>query len=174
MPNEKNRYLKAQDILVLTKLLALENKTWTQTSLARDLLISQSEISESLLRSNWAGLYSSRSKKVNKLALEEFLLHGIKYVFAVKPSITTRGVGTAHSADSLKHLFLAENSYVWAYSKGTLRGEAIEPLYKSVPEAVQKDPKLYKYLALIDLLRVGKAREVEFAISEFKEIFKHA
>ena len=60
-------------------------------------------------------------------------------------------------------------NYVWPSAKGTMKGQSIIPLYPSVVEAVQKDYKLYELLALIDALRVGKAREREIAISELKE-----
>jgi len=43
------------------------------------------------------------------------------------------------------------------------------PLYPSVPEAANKDEKLYELLALADALRVGRAREKELAIVELKK-----
>jgi len=52
--------------------------------------------------------------------------------------------------------------------KGTLHGQIILPLYPSVVDAVQKDQKLHELLALIDVLRVGRARKKDIAISELK------
>ena len=43
------------------------------------------------------------------------------------------------------------------------------PLYPSVPEAALKDEKLHELLALVDALRVGRAREKELAIRELKK-----
>jgi hypothetical protein len=43
--------------------------------------------------------------------------------------------------------------------QGKVRGEALSPLYKSVPTAAQKDKKLYECLALVDAIRAGRARE---------------
>jgi hypothetical protein len=40
---------------------------------------------------------------------------------------------------------------------------AIDPLYKSMPEACLKDAKLYEALALVDALRIGRAREKNLA-----------
>jgi hypothetical protein len=171
---ERNFYMKPQDVVILTKILASQEQSWTQMSLSRDLGISQSEISEALHRSIHAGLIGSTSKQVNKLAFEEFLIHGLKYVFSVWPGMVTRGIPTAHSAPALKDEFMSDLVYVWPYSKGEVRGEAIEPLYKSVPEAVQKDAKLYEYLSLIELLRVGKVREQEFAKNRLKQIIANA
>lgn len=42
------------------------------------------------------------------------------------------------------------------------------PLYPSVTKAVQNDPKLHELIALVDALRVGRAREKEIAIKELK------
>ena len=41
---------------------------------------------------------------------------------------------------------------------------------KKVVEAVQEDKKLYKMLALIDILRVGRVREIKFATAELKKM----
>jgi hypothetical protein len=38
-------------------------------------------------------------------------------------------------------------------------GQSVEPLFKSVPMSVRRDPVLYDLLALTDALRVGKPRE---------------
>jgi hypothetical protein len=42
---------------------------------------------------------------------------------------------------------------------GVVRGQAIAPLYRSVPQAASNDPKLYALLSLIDAIRVGRVRE---------------
>ncbi len=46
---------------------------------------------------------------------------------------------------------------------------AIEPLHDGVPIAVQSDKELYALLALVDVLRVGRAREREFAEAELQK-----
>jgi hypothetical protein len=52
---------------------------------------------------------------------------------------------------------------VWADDEGSVRGESIEPLYPSAPRAAREDPKLYELLALVDALRIGRARERKLA-----------
>ena len=47
-----------------------------------------------------------------------------------------------------------------------MRGQAIVPLYPSIIEAIMKDPMRYELLALLDAIRVGKAREQKAAIDE--------
>jgi len=42
-------------------------------------------------------------------------------------------------------------------------GQSVLPLFSSVPFAVRRDKLLYEYLALIDAIRLGNAREVNLA-----------
>lgn len=79
-----------------------------------------------------------------------------------------QGIPTAHSAEPLKGMLMVneENAYVWYSGNGQTRGQAIEPLHKCVPQAVQKDLELYQLLSLVDGLRVGRAREQDFAAEE--------
>jgi hypothetical protein len=71
--------------------------------IAELLEISQSEVSESLARSAYAGLISNpKLKEVNKLALLDFIKCGLKYVFPVHPTGISRGVPTAHSTSPLQ------------------------------------------------------------------------
>ena len=59
--------------------------------------------------------------------------------------------------------------HMWPYAEGTLRGESITPLFKSVPEAVLKDERLYELLALVDAIRLGNQREANLAQDKFEE-----
>jgi hypothetical protein len=52
---------------------------------------------------------------------------------------------------------------------GAVRGQAIAPLYRSVPQAASNDPELYALLSLIDALRVGRVREQRLAASELEK-----
>jgi len=55
---------------------------------------------------------------------------------------------------------------VWPDSSGSARGVEFSPLYKNVPAAARRDPKLYELLALVDAIRDGRTREREIAIRE--------
>lgn len=164
----QQQVMKPQDILLLLKISSLDNKPWRQKAIAEELFMSQSEISESVNRSKYAGLLDPKGKKVMKLALMEFIQYGLRYVFPQKPGPVVRGIITAHSASPLKEHIQSSEDYVWPYGKGTVRGHSIIPLYPSVPEAALKDEKLYELLVLVDALRVGRAREKEIAIEELK------
>lgn len=165
----QQQILSPQDIVILLKIMVLENSNWNQNSLAESLYISQSEVSKSLMRSKYAGFIDASGRRVNKLALMEFLQYGIKYVFPQQPGALVRGIATAHSALPLSKIIKSDEQYVWASANGNLRGQNILPLYPSVVKAVKEDQKLYELLALIDALRVGRAREKEIAIKELKK-----
>jgi len=162
--------MKGQDILVLLKLAVLDGKNFQIHPLAKELGISPSELSSSIRRSIFAGLIDPLERRCNKPAFLEFMLHGFQYVFPVRPGEITRGIPTAHSAPPLKEKILGKIDYVWPFPAGESRGQAIRPIYKSVPVAAQNDPALYTLLALADALRVGLARERKIAASKFKEI----
>ncbi len=163
--------MSPHDIVVLLKIVSYNNETWQQKPMAEALSISQSEISKSLQRSIFAGLLDTNGKKVMRLALLEFLQYGLRYVFPQKPGPVVRGVPTSHSAAPLNTTIQSAEHYVWPYGKGKVRGHSIVPLYKSVPEAALKDEKLHQLLALVDALRVGRARERNLAIIELKKHF---
>ena len=159
--------LKPRDIVVLLKVKISKNR-WTYKELAKSLGISASEVHVSLKNCDQSGLYVDRSRRVLNSSLKEFLIHGIRYSFPAKPGALVQGIPTAHSADPLKGMLMVneENAYVWYSGNGQTRGQAIEPLHKCVPQAVQKDLELYQLLSLVDGLRVGRAREQDFAAEE--------
>jgi hypothetical protein len=105
----------------------------------------------------------------NKAVLE-FLVHGLKYVFPAERGGLTRGMPTAHAASPLREHFAASDEVppVWADPQGTIRGEELEPLYRSVPKAARADQRLYELLALVDAVRSGRARERELAVKELR------
>ncbi|MDZ7878580.1 MAG: hypothetical protein U5L45_12955 [Saprospiraceae bacterium] len=168
--------MKPQDIIILLKLSLLETDDWTYATLSEDLQMSSSTIFAALQRSVESGLYHKNTKTVHRDALLEFLIHGFKYVFPASPGKLAKGIPTAHSANPLAQFIQSEKDiYVWKSAFGTIRGQAIQPLYESVPQLVQKDVQLYELLSLIDALRVGKAREKDLAIQELtKRIAHHA
>jgi hypothetical protein len=166
--------MRPQDIVILLKIIVKKDQPWQNKDLAKELLISPSEISESLGRSALAGLFDGQSKQVYRSNITEFIEHGLHYVFPVIPSAMVNGVPTAHSHPFMKKHFETQLEYVWPEPRGKFRGLAIEPLYKDVPNAVQEDAELYKMLTLIDVIRVGRVREWKLAISELqKMILQH-
>jgi len=166
----KHNGMRPQDIPILLKIIALEEKHWQLSELSTSLHISISEVSESLNRSKLANLIDYNKKKISRRNLLEFLEFGVRYVFPQQPGSMARGIPTAHSHPSMKQIFISELDYVWADTKGTVLGLVIEPFYPKQVESVLEDEIYYKLLALVDVIRVGKVREVNYAIKELKAV----
>ncbi len=82
---------------------------------------------------------------------------------------------TAYAAPPLsEHISSEDLPPVWPDPDGTVRGLALEPLYRTAPQAAKADPKLYQLLALVDALRMGRARERKLAEDELKQRLSHA
>ncbi len=160
--------MRPQDIVILLKIHSNSQLNWQFRDLSKGLGISVSEISESLNRSHIAGLVDESRRKVYRQSLMEFIEHGLHYVFPQVPGTMVTGVPTAHSHPFFKAHFAGEFDYVWPDPEGSVRGLSIHPLHKGVPEAAKIDLQLYKWLAAIDIIRVGRVREIQMALSELK------
>ena len=161
--------MRPQDIVILLKILTTANLNWQYRDLSSSLLVSISEISESLNRSHLAGLIDESRKKVYRKSLMEFLEHGLRYVFPQQPGTMVTGVPTAHSHEFFSSKIIADLNYVWPDENGWARGLSIAPLFKTVPKAVRQDEELYLLLAAIDVIRVGRTRELKMALDQLKK-----
>lgn len=138
--------------------------------------ISKSQINLSIRRCIDCGLARYDRKtgapRANTPVLLEFIVHGLKYVFPVRPGTLTRGIATAYSAPVLqmKLLSAGEMKLVWPNAHGNTTGLAIEPLFNSVDIAIRNDPELYATLSLADAIRVGQPRESQIAQAKLREI----
>jgi hypothetical protein len=181
--------LRPQDVVVVLKLLASDGNPWSYSRLGQELAMSASHVFASVDRARTSRLLDfaaipprgrpvrvarpSRDRvavlpRPNRHNLKEFLIHGVKYAFPVKRGGPTRGIPTAEAAAPLKQHFVQDFSLppVWPHPEGSVRGIEFSPLYKSVPVAALRDPKLHELLALVDAIREGRAREREIAIRE--------
>jgi len=165
--------LRPLDIVVLLKLSLSQGDRPPYLQLANDLHLYPSEVYASVKRARASSFVHGPELKdrLNRSALLEFLLHGIRYVFPAEPGAMTRGVPTRYAASPLKqHLEQGkEPPPVWPYAEGSIRGYSYAPLHKNVPKAALSDPDLYELLVLVDALRDGKARERELAGKELSE-----
>jgi hypothetical protein len=164
--------LKPQDVVVAIKLMSYRKARPPMAQIAVDLKMAASEIHAALKRGEAAHLISPQKvgNRPNIPALEEFLIHGLKYAFPAERGEPTRGIPTAYAAPPLDKLITASDDLppVWPYPEGTTRGVAFEPLYPTVPVAALNDPFLYECLALVDTLRDGRTRERKIAEQELK------
>lgn len=158
--------MKPQDVVVLLGTVAMQGP-WRHVDLAMALGMSQSEVTNSLERSRKVGLIDDGKRHVFRKGLLEFLEHGIRYVFPAQPGPLVRGVPTAYSCPPLNETIRTDQSdvLVWPSPDGSQRGQAVEPLFPSVPQAAVKNPQLHALLALVDALRLGQARERNLAIN---------
>lgn len=185
--------MKSQDVVVLLKLVSLEDgerdigpsparhsvttgeDPYSVRGLEAALGISKTEVSASIKRSLGSGLAIKDRKsgrpKPNRRQLREFIVHGLKFVFPAKPGAMQRGVPTAFAAPVLRESLHSAGSLinVWPYARGQEMGQSVEPLFKTVPEAAEKDERLYAYLALTDAIRLGNQREAGVAANLLTE-----
>lgn len=185
--------MKSQDVVVLLKLISLEDgeretgqqpahrgvvageDPYSVRGLETVLGISKTEISASIKRSLSSGIAINDRKtgrpKPNRRQLLEFIVYGLKFVFPAKPGAMQRGLPTAFAAPVLRESLHSAGSLisVWPYARGREMGQSIEPLFKTVPEAAEKDERLYAYLALVDAIRLGNPRETNLATSLLTE-----
>lgn len=105
--------LKPQDIVIILKILAKQAQPWSQGGLAVELGMSASEVNAGIKRAVLSGLLHKKHNKVipNKKALEEFMLHGLKYVFPAERGQPTRGIAAAYAAPVLKGNLSLVKSY---------------------------------------------------------------
>jgi hypothetical protein len=172
--------IKAQDIVVLVKLISLEGENWSQASLATEICLSPSQINAAFKRLVSSGLvtpYQAPNKPQPIIqACEEFFIHGMKYIFPAKLGEVVRGIPTSYAAPSLnEHIVSGKDPIpVWAYGGGKERGVALKPLYPSVPESVSKypNPIFYDLLTLLDAIRSGRAREKNLASVKLSALLK--
>jgi len=154
--------------------LASWSDRYSLRALSASLGLSKSEVSNALARCRESGLlihdYDTGLAKVNRRELLKITEHALKYFFPVKPGAMVRGIPTGFAAPALSKSIKSAGGLipVWPDAHGAERGQAIEPLYKTVPEAVKKDRILYHYLALADAIRLGGPRECGVAISILK------
>lgn len=155
-----------------------ESRAYSMRSLAHETGISKTQVSLSMQRCYESGLLKEDRKtalpKVNTAALLDFIVYGLRYVFPVKPGEVTRGIATGLAAPVLQGQLMSAGDLppVWSDALGKTKGVAIEPLFKSVPQAIRSDPRLYAYLALSDAIRVGLPRERALAEKQLRQLFK--
>lgn len=151
----------------MLKLAVAENGERTFPVLAVALGMSASEVHAAVKRATKSGLVDQATRSVKKNALLEFLVHGVRYAFPPEWQGVTRGVATSYAAAPLNaHFAPGELPPVWPHAHGTVRGEGLAPLYRSAPEAAMRDPILHEWLALVDAVRAGRARERQLASKE--------
>jgi hypothetical protein len=167
--------LQAQDIYVLLKIACLKDRDWTFRMLADELFLSMSQIHLALRRTSEVGLYLKNRKRVNLKALEELLVHGVKYVYPPERGALSYGIATAYAAPPLNRTIVQTNDPppVWPSETGDRVGYSITPLHPNAPRAALLDQEFYELMALVDAIREGRARERQLAEKELHSRLSH-
>ena len=179
--------LKSQDTLILLKIQSirslptdsLRDDAWQNPEfllkysvLGTSVGMSTSQGFSAVQRLIQAGLLN-KELTVRKRLAAEWLIHGLKYFQPPRYGGLTRGIPTSYAAVPLRGMISQselgqEPPPVWEYADG-VRGIAFEPIYKTVPLAAGRDPKLYEYLVLLDAIRSGRTREAALAIDLLRQ-----
>lgn len=153
------RVLRGQDIVVLLHLVG-KPEGGSVREVADAVGFDVGGTHRALRRLAEAGLYSAARGRVPEAQAQEFLLHGVKYVFPAVRGSETRGVLTAWAASPLAERLAPSGELppVWPHPDGEVRGIALEPLHAIAPQAALGDAGLWERLALVDALRAGDVR----------------
>jgi hypothetical protein len=152
--------LKGEDIILLLKLVSSPGRAWTVRDLELATTIPKSSVQRALQRLSEAGLTGQDGRTARVTQTEEFLLHGVRYVFPARLQAITRGVPAAWGAAPLAAELAdsSEASPVWPHASGAARGPGLEPLHRTALNLRATDPKLAEALVLVDGIRAGDAR----------------
>lgn len=154
------------DIFVLVS-VAAKPGPWTYRSLAADLGMDPAALHRSVGRLQRARLLDSE-RMLNPTAAEEFMVHAVPYLLPAEPGPLGRGMPTAWGAPPLGDMVAddGEPPPVWPDPLGQVRGQLVEPIDNRVVSLVRSDPELASWFALVDGIRIGRAREKKLAAAE--------
>lgn len=137
--------------------------------LAEGVGISLGEAHNAVRRLRAARLLRPDERRPAARALLDFVVSGVPYVFPGVLGPDARGVPTAWSAPPLAEAFRGADAVVWPSGAGTMRGQSLTPLYPGAPALARARPDLYELLALVDALRIGRARERGLATAQLRK-----
>ncbi len=165
--------LLPQDLYILLKLCCIGND-WTFRSLSESTFVSQSQIHAGLKRAEIANLFLPQRRDIQHAALEEVLVHGVRWIYPVERGGLIRGMVTSFAGPPLNDSIVAGDGPVpvWPYANGDTTGYKIEPLHPAAPKAALLDSKFYELLCLVDAVREGRARERQLAQQEIRRRIK--
>ena len=163
--------LKPIDIVVLAGLLLRSpDQAWTQLELSQKLHLSQPSIHRSLKQLERSGLWRGGHPQLS--SFRDLIVYGVRFVYPPEIGAPTRGLPTAHAGPGLSGLWSAGEPYVWPYEDGDTYGPALLPLHSSVPLVALSDRAFHELLALVDVFRVGRARERSLATDRLSKMLE--
>ena len=159
------------DLLVVAKLAAHDDASPSVRQLADQLGMSKSAVAYSLQRLRALDLVKDDGKggrRVNKLAPRDCIEHGVRWIAPARVGDFELGLPTAHAGPLTGKLMGDADPLVMPLPHGPMRGRAVTPLHALAPEAAAKDARLHHLLSLIDVFRIGRARDRQVAAAELR------
>jgi hypothetical protein len=155
--------IRQVDVLVALKIQS-DGLRSPYEKLGRGIGIDRAQALRAARRLRQAGLLGN-DDSIRAKALAEALIYGVKYFIPADLGPIVRGIPTAYAAPPLSEHIAASDDPppVWPHAEGNVRGQSVSPIYKTAPDAALRDPVLYEYLALLDAIRIGRARESNLA-----------
>lgn len=156
--------LRPFDIAVGLRLVLVPEDRYEPLAIA--LATSTSAVHRSVARLQHAGICGTGSRTVVTSAFHEFLVYGARYAFPAIHGPERVGLPTAGAHPELASVFGGDEpvrTLVWPMEGGTVRGEALVPLFNGATKVATRDARLHKLLACVDALRVGHPRQRQAA-----------
>ena len=161
--------LRPPDIVVLLGLLRQGDEAWTVRSLAERLHMPLAAVQRSLARLGETPAFDAAIRSASAGASDELIAHALPFVAPASLGASVRGIPTAWGVAPLADEVTAvDEAPVWPDRRGTARGPALAPLHACALALAREDPEMYEALALVDALRVGRARERKLALGHLR------
>lgn len=167
--------LKPQDTLITLKYWSVRRAKISLglRDLAQSLGVSAGEVSKGIKRCISAKLMVERDGAFYSEtgALLEWLSYGVRFALPKQEAGFGRGMATAWNCPLVKTELVPPNpGYVWSVAGGDSEGVVLEPIHPSAPFAASRDELVYQALALVDVIRIGKPRELQIARDALKQL----
>ena len=169
----QNRVIKPQDVVILGRLIS--EKVWpSQKEIGDSLKLSQAEISHALKTLDQVGLINLTTKKINKLAVTEFITHALKFLYPIEKKGTGRGILIGPSSSTFKGKVQSdEYNYIWPDPNGDSKGIVVTPLLPELSNSVKENDILYTFLNVVEIFRgLGGVRHIQEAQKILKDILR--
>ena len=169
-----NATLRPVDVPVLLYLAAHPGAPYAQVAAVLGISTSTAHAAGArLVTSGLAHRVATARIEVARGPLLEFLQYAVQYVFPAMFLPKARGIPTGLAApvladfshDAEFHDLIVADAplQVWPSHLGSDVGVGIVPLVEDAPSIASRDPSLYRWLALVDVLRGGDVRARTFA-----------
>lgn len=158
------------DIIVLLSLIADGDQRWTVRSLAERLRLPPAAVQRSLSRLGDTPVFDQATRRVSMSAADDLFAHALPFIVPATLGAPARGMPTAWGAAPLVDEMAPDDlAPVWPDAHGAARGLALDPLHPSAVALAREDPGFHELLALVDAIRVGRARERHMALVHLRE-----